>query len=88
MWSSNDEGATWTKLKTLTHDSPLQQTFVRQPLHAHPQFYAYWADGDAMRPSHSHLFFTDKEGSAVWKLPEEMTGDTATPQVVAKPASP
>jgi hypothetical protein len=80
MWTSSDEGATWIKTKTLTHDSPLQNTYVRQPLNAHEQFYAYWADGDANGPSDSHLFFTDKEGSAVWKLPAEMTQEFAMPE--------
>ena len=75
MWTSADEGATWTKAKTLTRSSPMQHTFVRQPLNAHEQFYAYWADGDALRESESHLYFTDKEGSAVWKLPDEMKAE-------------
>jgi len=83
---SKDQGATWAKLKALTHDSPLQHTYVRQPLHAHPQFYAYWADGDAQRESESRLYFTDREGSAVWQLPADMTGDVAKPQVWAPPS--
>jgi hypothetical protein len=84
MWTSPDEGATWTKLKTLTHDSLLPHTFVRQPRNAHRQFYAYWADGDALHESASHLYFTDRDGSAVWQLPREMTGEFERPQPLRK----
>jgi hypothetical protein len=79
MWTSADEGATWTKQKTLTHDSPRPHTYVRQPQNANPQFYAFWADGDGLKPSESHLYFTDKQGSVVWKLPDEMAGEFAKP---------
>jgi hypothetical protein len=85
MWTSPDEGATWTKQKTLTHDSPRQHTYVRQPLNAHPQFYAFWADGDPSKPSDSHLYFTDREGSHVWKLPEEMSEEFSKPEIVTFP---
>ena len=82
MWTSADEGAAWTKLKTLTHDSLRPHTFVRQPRNAHQQFYAYWADGDALRESTSHLYFTDKDGSAVWQLPAEMAGESEKPRLL------
>ncbi|MGB7157676.1 MAG: BNR-4 repeat-containing protein [Tepidisphaeraceae bacterium] len=78
-WASSDEGATWTRLKTITRNSKLQQTFVRQPINAHPQFYAYWADGDAERESVSNLYFTDKDASAVWRLPAKMAMETEKP---------
>ena len=84
MWTSADEGTTWTKLKTLTHDSLRPHTFVRQPRNAHQQFYAYWADGDALRESASHLYFSDKDGSAVWQLPAEMAGESEKPQPIQK----
>jgi hypothetical protein len=80
MWTSRDEGATWAKSKTLTRDSAVPHTYVRQPLNAHPQFHAFWADGDALRESPSHLYFTDRDGSAVWKLPAEMSGNEVKPE--------
>lgn len=82
-WQSRDDGAAWTKLKSLTHDSPRHHTFVRQPLHAHDDFYAFWADGDPRKASDSSLFFTDKQGSAVWRLPVEMGSDVEAPLPVA-----
>ena len=39
-----------------------------------------WADGDTTKPSESSLYFTDREGTAVWKLPARMTADFAKPQ--------
>ncbi|MDQ3439674.1 MAG: hypothetical protein M3478_04930 [Planctomycetota bacterium] len=69
-------------MKTLTRDSAVPNTFVRQPLNAHPQFYAYWADGDALRESRSHLYFTDSDGSAVWQLPTEMAAESEKPAVM------
>jgi hypothetical protein len=80
MWQSSDDGATWAKLKSLTHDSPRHHTFVRQPLNPHDDFYAFWADGDPSKASDSSLYFTDKQGSGVWRLPARMTGDVAKPQ--------
>lgn len=81
MWASRDRGATWTKLKQLTHDSPYNHTYVRRPVNAHPDFYAIWADGHARQKSDSRLYFTDRDGSHVWRLPVRMEGDTAKPEV-------
>jgi len=85
LWESNDEGATWKRVKSITAGSRLQQTFVRRPVNAHPQFYAFWADGDAERESASSLYFTDKDGSAVWTLPAEMTAEFEKPSPRVNP---
>ena len=81
MWTSNDEGTTWQRAKTLTAGSPRNHTYARRPVNAHPDFYALWADGDAFGPSKSRLYFADKEGT-VRVLPATMSGDVATPEVV------
>lgn len=80
VWFSPDEGETWDKLRTLTADSARNHTFARRPVDAHPDFYAFWADGDARQPSESHLYFTNRAGDAVWRLPVTMTGDFAEPE--------
>ncbi len=80
MWTSHDQGATWTKLKPLTRASPRNHTYARRPLHAHPDFYALWADGHAREPSTSCLYFTDRDGTHVWRLPAKMDGETAKPE--------
>jgi hypothetical protein len=82
LWRSEDAGASWTKVRQLTHDSPRNHTYVRRPLHAHPDFYAFWADGDARAPSPSYLYFTNRAGDRVWRLPPRMDGDVAAPEVV------
>jgi hypothetical protein len=82
MWTSADEGKTWKRVKQLTHDSSLNHTYARRPLNASPDFYAFWADGNPRQPSECHLYFTDKLGSHVWRLPAKMTTDFAAPEQV------
>lgn len=82
MWTSRDEGATWRMRKQLTRDSQHNHTYCRRPVNAHPDFYAFWADGHGRKPSRSNLYFTDRSGSHVWRLPRVMPGETARPEVV------
>jgi hypothetical protein len=82
LWTSRDEGATWQAEKELTRASELNHAYARRPVDAHPQFYALWADGNPLEPSESRLYFTDREGSAVWRLPINIRGDAALPEKV------
>jgi hypothetical protein len=82
LWTSADQGQTWQKVKQLTNGLPRNHTYARKPVHAHPDFYALWADGDALQPSESCLYFTDKTGDRVWRLPPKMTADVARPEPV------
>jgi hypothetical protein len=79
LWTSLDEGATWTRVKQITRDSRFNHTYARRPINAHRQFYALWADGNPLQPSESRLHFTDHDGSHVWQLPTEMEDDAAKP---------
>jgi hypothetical protein len=81
MWSSPDEGRNWRKIKDLTHDPRHNHSYARRPLHAQPDFYALWADGNAHQPSDSSLYFTDRAGTHVWRLPVHMDADTAQPEI-------
>jgi hypothetical protein len=81
LWTSRDQGATWTKVKQLTRDSRFNHTYARRPVNAHPDFYAFWADGDPLAPSESRLYFTNRNGDHVWRLPPEMDGENAKPEV-------
>lgn len=81
MWTSVDMGARWTKVRQMTQGSPRNHTFVRRPVNAHPDFYAFWADGHARQPSESRLYFCDKEGN-VRRLPRQMDKEFAEPEVV------
>jgi hypothetical protein len=78
MWQSRDRGRTW-RSKEITHGSALNHNYPRRPLNAHPGFYAIWADGNAFEPSESNLYFTDRSGSGVWKLPPVMKEDFEKP---------
>jgi hypothetical protein len=82
LWTSRDQGRTWKDVKRLTTGSRRNHTYVRRPLDAHPDFYALWADGDALQPSESHLYFTDRGGEHVWRLPPRMKEDWARPEIV------
>jgi hypothetical protein len=81
LWTSTDQGQTWKKVKQLTHDDRRNHTHARRPVNAHPDFYALWADGDARQPSESSLYFTNKTGDHVWRLPPVMTEDFARPEI-------
>jgi hypothetical protein len=85
MWISADKGAKWTRVAQLTAASARNHTYARKPVNAHPDFYALWADGDTLKPSVSHLYFTDKKGSAVWRLPPQMTTEFAKPEKMPLP---
>jgi hypothetical protein len=82
VWTSSDRGATWTKQRNVTTGSPRNHSYARRPRHAHPDFYAYWADGHADTFSESHLYFTNREGDKVWQLPYNMTEEFAAPQLL------
>ena len=81
MWVSRDLGGSWTMHKQLTRGSRYNHTYCRRPVDAHPGFYAFWADGHGRQPSESSLYFTDKEGTHVWRLPREMGAERQTPEI-------
>jgi hypothetical protein len=71
LWTSHDHGQTW-HWRQLTFNSQRNHTYVRRPVHAHPDFFAFWADGHGRRPSRSQLYFCDRQGQ-VRLLPPAMT---------------
>jgi hypothetical protein len=74
MWTSDDKGQTWKKTKKITRNSSLNHGYVRRPVNAHPDFHAFWADGNTDKMSKSYLYFTDKAGKQVRRLPYNMQG--------------
>ncbi|HRT94717.1 MAG TPA: hypothetical protein P5532_09880, partial [Planctomycetota bacterium] len=64
--------------RPMTKGSPYNHTYARRPLGAHPDFYAFWADGHARQPSDSRLYFCDKAGN-VRRLPPLMKEENETP---------
>jgi hypothetical protein len=80
IWRSTDKGATWTKEKDVTSGGELNHMYVRRPVNAHEEFYAFWADGNPDQLSPSRLYFTNKTGSGVWRLPYDMSAEWARPE--------
>ena len=75
LWTSKDKGITWDKTKQVTHNSEYNHSYVRRPVNAHPDFYAFWADGNGRELSSSRLYMCDKTGTKVMMFPENMSGE-------------
>lgn len=82
LWESRDQGQTWERIRNITQNSVMNQAYARRPVNAHPDFYAFWADGNPDEVSISHLYFTNRSGDKVWRLPYEMEGEFAEVEVV------
>lgn len=82
LWLSKDAGDTWEKVRDITKNSPRNHAYARRPVNAHPDFYAFWADGNPDAFSESHLYFTNKNGDQVWELPYAMTEDEVKPKAL------
>ena len=53
---------------------------VDKRMNPHPDFYAFWADGNPDKFSKSVLYFANRAGDRVWQLPYDMEGDFAEPK--------
>lgn len=71
LWVSRDHGKTWTKERQMTENSPINHCYPRRPIDAHPDFYAFWADGHGRQPSEANLYFSNIRGD-VFRLPREI----------------
>jgi hypothetical protein len=76
VWTSPDQGATWVRDRVVTRDPSHNHSYVRRPVHAHPDFYALWAAADTRRPSESHLYFCNARGDRLVQLPYVMARET------------
>jgi len=79
LWQSSDEGVSWGKIRNITRNSLYNHSYARRPLNANDDFYDFWADGDADKISPSGIYFTNKTGDKVWKLPYAMKNDFEKP---------
>jgi hypothetical protein len=77
-WRSTNNGMDWEMIKQCTSESKRNHTYVRRPVNAHPDFFAFWADGHGRKPSQSDLYFSDLEGN-VYRLPRQMKNDWEKP---------
>lgn len=85
MWTSTDQGLTWTKNRAVTENSPRNHDYVRKSLNGHGRFVTFWADGNPAAFSESHLYFGNADGTRYWELPYDMTMPTAKPVEVNSP---
>lgn len=83
MWTSNDQGKTWSLKKQLTKHSKRNHTYARRVINAHDDFYTLWADGHGRKPSESRLYFCNRKGE-VFQLPQKMTGNYTHPIPMTK----
>jgi hypothetical protein len=79
LWSSADEGKTWSRKRQITRDSKFNHSFIRRPVAARDPFYVFWADGDPGKFSNSRLYFGNSDGTQYWSLPDNMVGEFAEP---------
>ena len=92
VWTSRDNGTTWTRVRQITRGSTRNHTYARAPVDAAVGFYALWADGHGRKPSESDLYFCTRAGD-VYALPRRMSGpyekperaQTGTPASAEKP---
>ena len=80
-WLSKNRGESWLKQTQVTRGSDKNNTYVRRPVQVHKDFFAFWADGNARKPSESDLYFSDLEDN-VFRLPRRMEGEMARPALV------
>lgn len=83
LWTSLDQGQTWTMTKQITTNSIYNHTYARRPLHATDPFFVFWADGDPTQVTPSRLYFSNSDGTRVWQLPYDMSTPLAVPQEVS-----
>ena len=81
MWRSHNRGKSWELVRQLTHNSLRNHSYARRPLHAHPDFYAFWADGNPERLSISYLYFCNDRGD-VFRMPYTMEHEWQKPEPV------
>ncbi|MBN1349080.1 BNR-4 repeat-containing protein [candidate division KSB1 bacterium] len=81
LWESRDQGVSWHKAKQMTSNSARNHTYARRPVDAHPEFYAFWADGHGRKPSDSTLYFCNSKGD-VRQLPRLMQEETEVPKLL------
>jgi hypothetical protein len=82
LWSSQDQGQTWSLVRQITTHSLYNHSYARRPLNATDPFSAFWADGDPTQVTPSRLYFSTADGTHVWQLPYDMPTPYARPQEV------
>jgi hypothetical protein len=68
VWESTDKGLHWKTVSSITKNSHNNHTYIRRPLHAHPEFIGFWADGNPRKKSKSSLYYYNMNRAKVKKM--------------------
>lgn len=82
IWTTDNGGQNWVRQRIVTRDSKYNHMYVRRPVNASDPFFALWADGDTEQAGPSRFYFSNRDGTRVWRLPYTMTEDWETPEEV------
>lgn len=82
IWRSRNAGSSW-RPQAITANSTNNHTYARRPVPHHPDFIAFWADGDPSTQGPSHLYVSNSEGQ-VFRLPIQMTADRQAPEPLGR----
>ncbi|MEM9883063.1 MAG: BNR-4 repeat-containing protein, partial [Planctomycetota bacterium] len=91
VWTSDDAGVTWTRDWLLTPaDAEVNHNYPRRPLHAHPGFRVFWADGHGYHPSSSSLWFAADDDPTARRVVVRLAArsDPRTPERPRQPQLP
>ncbi len=69
VWESPYPGNQWKKVCDITHESPRNHSYVRRPVNAHDDFYAFWCDGHSDTLSDAKLYYTRRPDYAPVSMP-------------------
>jgi len=83
IWTTDNSGQKWIRQQAVTRGSQYNHNYVRRPVNARDPFFALWADGDTEQESASHFYFSNRDGTRVWRLPYTMQQDWETPEEVS-----
>jgi len=79
IWTSEDNGETWSLKGPVTQNSPRNHSYLRRPHNPVDPFFGMWADGNSKEFSISHIYFTNSTGDKVYRLPYSMEKEFEEP---------
>lgn len=82
IWITDDSGKSWSRKREVTRGSQFNHMYVRRTVNASDPFFIFWADGDTERESPSRFYFSNRDGTRVWRLPYTMEEDWETPEEI------
>lgn len=65
LWASYDKGYSWKQERRLTTNSINNHNYVKKVENTRNEFGYIWADGNAITPSDSRLYYTDGNGLTI-----------------------